>query len=108
MYQIYLQGCIIIVNIFLHTFRFVLLDKRTGPVPDLSQILNELLIIISVSENGAKALLRSEFEPSFGICVILFYFYFVFKQPLEKQAPLFWAEQDPGHKWIWMYLELYF
>lgn len=40
MYQIYLQGCIIIVNIFLHAFQFVLLDKCTGPVPDLSQILN--------------------------------------------------------------------
>lgn len=88
MYQIYLQGCIIVVNIFLHTFQFVLLDKRGGPVPDLSQILNGLLIVISVSENGAKALPRSEFEPSFDICVILFLFFFK-KTPFGKAAPSF-------------------
>jgi len=40
MYQIYLQGCIIIVNIFLCAFLFILLDKCIGSVPDLSQILN--------------------------------------------------------------------
>lgn len=39
-YQIYLQGCIIIVNIFLHAFQFILLDKCSGPVLDLSQILD--------------------------------------------------------------------
>lgn len=40
MYQIYLQGCIMIVNIFLYAFQFILLDICTGPVPDLGQILN--------------------------------------------------------------------
>lgn len=40
---------------------------------------------ISLSENGAKAVPGSEFEPNFGIHVIFFFF---FKDPLEKQHPL--------------------
>lgn len=40
MYQMYSQGCIITVNILLRAVQFILLDNSTGPVPDLSQILN--------------------------------------------------------------------
>lgn len=108
--QIYLQGCIIIVNIFLHAFQCILWDKCLFQSSTRFKMgmSYELLIGISVSEIGAKAVSRHEFEPNFDINMILSSFSFFFLRPFRKVPPSFWAEQDPGCKWIWRYLGLHF
>lgn len=93
MYQIYFQGCSIIINILLHVLKFILLDKCTGPVPDLSQILNgHEYIGFWLSSLWVRMEPRQYLEVSLNQTLASKWFFFFFKDPLEKQHPL--SEQN--------------